>query len=253
MLISRHWACRYLILITLILIPLIVFLVHRVPRLINSHLYDLSYEPYFQRQFHTYILTASCGRFTRDATLQFDPASSLTLVPNYPDTPECNALSRNQLHPQGNLAETSKDGQFKEKYAQVLDACAQGSKAKCLILEDDVVFLHEPARTREILVESTVPLFNDGDNDAFDCTKRGFGWLYTEHTGMGSQCRVYSKHSAGCMSACLRGQEKFLTSGVDSAQLDAGLPGCQIACGLRQKRFLLVVHGGLGSTMERPE
>ncbi|KAL2838007.1 hypothetical protein BJX68DRAFT_259419 [Aspergillus pseudodeflectus] len=231
--------------IAIILIALIL-LAFRVPRLVNSHLYDLSYETYFQRQFQVFALTASCGRFTPDVAAHFD-YDSLTLVPNQQDIAECAALNRKQLALSATRDDpsASKDDLFREKYAQVLDACTSGTKAKCLILEDDIVFLHTPQRTREILVENTIPLFNDGEIDAFDCTKRGFGWLSSTTTGMGSQCRVYSKHSAPCMSQCLRDQKK-------GSQLDTGLANCQVRCKLNQKRFLLVVHGGLSSTMERP-
>ncbi|KAI9369608.1 hypothetical protein BJX61DRAFT_135594 [Aspergillus egyptiacus] len=223
---------------------LLIFLASRIRRLVHSHLYDLSYETYFQRQFHAYVLTASCDRFTPDVAAHFEPGT-LTLVPNQFDSPECSELDHKQLHLQ--LEDSGKkDDFFREKYAQVLDDCARDSKAKCLILEDDIVFLHGPERTRQVLVENTLPLFNDGESDAFDCTKRGFGWLPSSHTGMGSQCRVYSKHSAPCLSQCLRSLES-------STQLDAGLARCQIHCKLKQKRFLLVVHGGLSSTMERPE
>ncbi|KAL3459823.1 hypothetical protein BJX64DRAFT_301001 [Aspergillus heterothallicus] len=243
MLISRPIFARYIV-IAIVLIALI-FLTFRVPRLVNSHLYDLSFETYFQRQFQVFALTASCGRFTPDVAAHFE-YGDLTLVPNQKRIPECAGLGRKELelHTIEDPSAT-KDGLFREKYAQVLDACASGNKAKCLILEDDIVFLHNPQRTREILVENTIPLFNDGEIDAFDCTKRGFGWLSSTTTGMGSQCRIYSKHSAPCMSQCLRDQKK-------DSQLDAGLANCQVRCQLKQKRFLLVVHGGLSSTMERP-
>ncbi|KAL2819864.1 hypothetical protein BDW59DRAFT_120080 [Aspergillus cavernicola] len=242
MLIPRPSLCRYFG-ITIILF--LIFLVCRLPRLIHSHLYDLSYESYFQRQFQVYVLTTSCDRFTIDVATYFE-SGSLILVPNHSDEPKCDAVDREQLHLQLEEHSRSKDDLFREKYAQVLDSCAQGSRAKCLILEDDIIFLHNPKRTREILVENTLPLFNDGEIDAFDCTKRGFGWLPSTHTGMGSQCRVYSKHSATCLSQCLREQR-------GSSQLDVGLANCQVRCGLKQKRFLLVVHGGLSSTMDRVE
>ncbi|OJJ60566.1 hypothetical protein ASPSYDRAFT_130227 [Aspergillus sydowii CBS 593.65] len=261
--------------IAVLFIFFIVYFTSRVPHVVNSHLHDISYEPYFQRQFQAYVLTTSCGRFTSDAATQFD-SNTLTIVPNRFGTPECNAVSNNQLRlrPPASLAAEAeeaekktgrtshgagtKDNLYREKYAQVLDECAAGSKAKCLILEDDVVFLHNPERTREVLIENTIPLFNDGEYDAFDCTKRGFGWLPSTHTGMGTQCRVYSKSSAKCMSSCLRGRAGVTGhagSGDPGAasHLDIGLANCQIKCGLKQKRFLLVVHGGIGSTMERPE
>ncbi|KAL2810193.1 hypothetical protein BJX63DRAFT_423244 [Aspergillus granulosus] len=228
-----------------IILGALILLAFRTPRLVNSHLYDLSFETYFSRQFQVFALTGSCDRFTPDVAAHFD-YDSLTLVPNQLDMPECAALSRKQLALSAtNDPGASKDDLFRAKYAQVLDSCASGNKAKCLILEDDIVFLHRPQRTREVLVENTIPLFNDGETDTFDCTKRGFGWLSSTTTGMGSQCRVYSKHSAPCMSQCLRDQRQ-------GSRLDTGLANCQVRCKLNQKRFLLVVHGGLSSTMERP-
>ena len=116
---------------------------------------------------------------------------------------------------------------------------------KCLLLEDDVVLLHDLSRTREILVQNTLTLFNR-ETVAYDCTKRGFGWLRSTHTGMGSQCQIFSKDSTTCVSECL---------GTDAmgVRVDTGLKVCQVKCGLVQKRFLLVVYGGLRSTMEREE
>ncbi|KAL4930866.1 uncharacterized protein BDV17DRAFT_257645, partial [Aspergillus undulatus] len=229
MLLPRLSARRSAIILTTFLLILLYLLATRIPRLTNSYLYDLSYESYFDRQFRVYVMTSSCERFTSDAVAQF-PATSLTLVPNTPTTPQCDALDRTQLplhFDSGQREKLSKDDLFREKYAQALDACAAGNHAKCLILEDDVVFLHAPQRTREVLVEHTLPLFNDGEVDAFDCTKRGWGWLGSTHTGMGSQCRVFSKHAAPCLGRCLR--DRY---GGDELQLDAGLVRCQVFCGL---------------------
>ncbi|KAL4943587.1 hypothetical protein BDV06DRAFT_221044 [Aspergillus oleicola] len=252
MLLHRPSFRRSTLLITALLLTLLYFL-SRIPRLANSHLYDISYESYFERQFHVYILTSSCERFTSDAVSQF-PLSSITLVPNAPDTPQCDALNTTQLpfNHEGVSEGTSKDRLFRLKYAQALDSCAAGQYANCLILEDDVVFLHTPHRTVEVLVENTIPLFNDGEVNAYDCSKRGWGWLPSSPTGMGSQCRVFSKFGAPCLSSCLRENYLVEESG-EEMQLDGGLVRCQVRCGLRQKRFLLVVHGGLGSTMERVE
>ncbi|KAL4957699.1 hypothetical protein BDW69DRAFT_180346 [Aspergillus filifer] len=252
MLLHRPSFRRSTLLITALVLTLLYFL-SRIPRLANSHLYDISYDSYFQRQFHVYVLTSSCERFTADAVSQF-PASSLTLVPNAPEIPECDALNITQLPFNNEAIEDglSKDFLFRLKYAQVLDACAANPYAKCLILEDDVVYLHTPHRTIEVLIENTIPLFNDGEIEAFDCSKRGWGWLPSNPTGMGSQCRVFSRFGAPCLSSCLR--EEYMTEeDGGEMQLDGALVRCQVRCGLKQKRFLLVVHGGLGSTMERVE
>ncbi|KAF2422857.1 hypothetical protein EJ08DRAFT_701471 [Tothia fuscella] len=138
----------------------------------------------------------------------------------------------------------SPDDAYRAKYSQVLNHCYHGDKMKCLILEDDIVFLHNPERTRDVLVENTITMFNTEDS-AYDCTKRGFGWLPSTHTGDGSQCRIFSKPPASCLSQCLEEE--------NAAQLDFGLKACQSHCGLTQKRFLLAVHSGLSSTMDRED
>jgi hypothetical protein len=210
-----------------------------VHRLVSSHTFDIAYPSIFRAQFQVYILTHSCGRFTPDIASAFE---SVVLVPDVVDSPRCAALNQTQLH-LDIKRDIRKDDIFLDKYVQVLQHCQRGQKMKCLILEDDVVLLHDLARTREILVENTLTLFN-WESDAYDCTKRGFGWLPSTHTGNGSQCRIFSKPSTECMIECLRDG--------NHEQLDFALADCQAKCGLTQKRFLLAVHSGLSSTMERP-
>lgn len=208
-----------------------------------SYTFGLSDATIFHAQFQVYILTHDCGRFTSNISANFDH-NAVILVPDSADIPDCAALNHPQLHPSINQV-SSKDAMLREKYAQVLDHCRAGQKMKCLILEDDVVFLHTAERTRELLVKNTLTLFNT-ERDAFDCTKRGLGWFRSTHTGNGSQCRIYSKTTVPCITGCLRDT-------MAKAQLDTGLGACQATCGLLQKRFLLVVHSGLGSTMGRQE
>lgn len=218
---------------------------HRVHRLVASHSFDLSYGSIFGAQFRIYLLTHDCGRFTAGIASTFE---SVVLVPDAVDAPDCVSLNHTILHVDSNPSDTA-DEAYKAKYSAVLDDCYTGSptlndggKMKCLILEDDVVLLHDSVRTREVLVENTLTLFNHEDS-AYDCTKRGFGWLKTTHTGQGSQCRVFSRPSSQCLGECVRepGHE----------QLDFALRSCQERCGLVQRRFLLAVHGGLESTMGR--
>jgi hypothetical protein len=219
---------------------MILLVSQRIHRLVSSHKFDLAYTSIFRTQFQVYVLTHSCGRLTRTIASTFE---SVILVPDVPESPGCVALNQTRLRlDAGHDVGARKDDVFRDKYVQVLEHCGREEKMKCLILEDDVVFLHGHARTREVLVENTLTLFN-WETDAFDCTKRGFGWLPSTHTGNGSQCRVFSKMSTACMIKCLRDEYH--------EQLDFGLRDCQAKCGLTQKRFLLAVHSGLSSTMER--
>lgn len=219
---------------------------HTIQRLVSSHSFDLNHAGIFRDQFKVYILTHSCDRFTAPISSTFK-AESVVLVPDVEDSPACAALEHEQLHTepwpvQSNSSEASADDNYRSKYAQVLWHCHNGQKMKCLILEDDVVLLHSSARTHEVLVEQTLTLFNHEEN-AYDCTKRGWGWIPSRHTGNGSQCRIYSKTSTECMTYCL--------TQYAHKQLDYGLRDCQNWCGLSQRRFLLAVHGGLSSTIER--
>jgi hypothetical protein len=230
------------LLLSLLLLSIVLLASWRVHRLVASHAFDLAYARIFRTQFRVYILTHSCGRLTPAVAAGFD---SVVLVPDVRDSPRCAALNHTQLH----LDDVRRDGggarrddAFRAKYVGVLRHCRRGERMKCLILEDDVVLLHGRRRTREVLVENTLSLFNL-ESDAFDCAKRGFGWLRSTHTGNGSQCRVFSKPSTECMIACLGDEYR--------EHLDLGLATCQAKCNLTQKRFLLAVHSGLSSTMER--
>jgi hypothetical protein len=236
-----------LLLVAFLTIIFFLLIFQRVHRLVSSHTFDLAYADIFRTQFQVYILTHSCGRLTPTIAAAFD---SVLLVPDVRDSRDCASLAprHKQLRVEteragpGAAAPRSKDDAFRDKYVRVLQHCQREQKMKCLILEDDVVFLHSRERTREVLVENTLTLFN-WESDAYDCTKRGFGWLPSTHTGNGSQCRVFSKPSAECMVKCLRDGEH--------EQLDFGLATCQAKCRLTQKRFLLAVHSGLSSTMGR--
>lgn len=210
----------------------------RLHRIVASHTYDLNYPSIYRTQFQVYILTHACDRLTADITSNFD---SVVIVADVEDNPRCEALNQMQLHTPQDPA-LSLDDNYRDKYIRTLNDCATGNKMKCLILEDDVVLLHDLDTTRRVLVENTLTLFNH-EESAWDCTKRGLGWLSSGHTGMGSQCRIYSMLNARCMSECL----------TDSSlpRLDSGLKQCQITCGLIQKRFLLAVHSGLQPTIVR--
>lgn len=208
--------------------------------MVDSHSFDIDHATIYRKQFQVYILTNSCRRFTADIAAAFD---NVILVPDVQDSTACAQLGYEQLwlEPwQGRDA----DETYLVKYAQVLHHCGQGQKMKCLILEDDVVLLHDAERTKEVLVENTMTLFNHEEN-AYDCTKRGFGWVPSKHTGNGSQCRVYSKPSTDCMGYCLMH--------FDHEQLDYALRDCQNWCEISQRRFLLAVHSGLSSTMTRSQ
>ena len=227
------------------LLYLLYSMLHSLLRLTSSHNFDLDHPSIFNAQFRIYILTYDCRRFTANIASAFE---SVVLVPDIWDSRNCTALNHSGLYLDVDLNQKA-DKRYKDKYSRVLEDCHSGGrmehdggKMKCLILEDDVVLLHDPERTREVLVQQTNSLFN-GEDIGYDCTKRGFGWLDSTPTGQGSQCRIFSRPTALCMSHCItRGEQE---------QLDYALNDCQGQCGLRQRRFLLAVHGGLTSIMDR--
>jgi hypothetical protein len=226
------------ILFSLVVIYPIILRFSAIQRMVNSHSFDINHATIYETQFQVYILTNSCRRLTSEIAAAFD---NVILVPDVQDSTACAALPYEKLWLEPWTGRDS-DETYLVKYAQVLHHCGDGQKMKCLILEDDVVLLHDSKRTKEVLVENTMTLFNHEEH-AYDCTKRGFGWVPSRHTGNGSQCRIYSKPSTGCMNYCLLH--------YDHQQLDYALRDCQNWCEISQRRFLLAVHSGLTSTMER--
>ena len=217
-----------------------ILLFERFAPIISNHSFDLAYEEIFQKQFAVYLLTKDCGRYTIDVASTFE---SVYIVPDVHDSPRCAGMGELLLF---NASATSTpDSRFGERYAQVLEHCHQGEKMKCLVLEDDVVFIHEPRRTRQVLVENTLTLFTNED-DVFDCSKRGFGWLRTEDNSNGSQCRIYSKDQSKCLNPCFKREAR---TGVEI--FDFQLGECQVACEYNQHRFLLIQHTGLKSSHQR--
>ena len=244
MLFSRRTRCPARLYIAFAALLLLCVACWQTVRLLFSHNFDVSYDNIFDMQFRVYILTHECLRFTTSIASSFE---SVTVVPDVAST-SCDALNQTQLHLP--IATGTADERFKYKYSQVLEDCyvggrehSDGGRMKCLILEDDIVFLHNGRRTRELLVQNTISLYGKEDS-AYDCNKRGFGWLKSTHTGLGSRCRIYSRENALCLSQCC--------AASGEAHLDVGLRDCQAECGLIQRRFLLAVHGGLSSTMGRP-
>lgn len=212
---------------------------------LKHHRYGLDYHQIFQKQFSIYILTRDCQRYTADIAAHF--SGNAILVPDIHDSPHCDNLGPKLLLP--TLEHVSRDRAFRQKYTDVLDHCAANNKMRCLLLEDDVLFLHKKERSLEIIVENTLSLFNR-EQKAYDCTKRGFGWLTSTPNGYGSQCRIYGKYSSNCMSKCLQGVGR--KNGFGDRLLDNTLGLCESKCSLTSSRFLIIQHTGLNSTMERP-
>ncbi len=243
---------HFLPIIFLPAVTTVILVTRRVMEIIAPHSYSIDYERIFETQFQVYILTHACDRET---PVLSEHLKSVILVPDVLNSSYCQAINQTQLHLLQQNTGESKDTFYRHKYAAVLQHCAQQGKAKCWILEDDVYFIPSPKKTIENLiyhtitsiVHDTITLFINEDK-AYDCTKRGIGWFPSQHVGMGSQCRIYSKHSSECMSQCIQTHEQSIHA---DSRLDAMLKTCQPICGLKQARVLWTQHGGYNSIMDR--
>lgn len=124
---------------------------------------------------------------------------------------------------------------YTEKYKRALTLCAESKKAKCLILEDDIVFINSPD---SIFRRIKLHTMFGGPNTAWDCSKVGLGWVKTGQTGNKSICRIIDKRSAPCLAS-------EMTRWALPA--DVALKLAQIACKVNQHRFLLTQHTGFRS------
>ncbi|KAI9721831.1 MAG: hypothetical protein M1812_002167 [Candelaria pacifica] len=245
---AMHPSQRSRILIYIFILLTILLFFRSVPSFLYRFLFnetsDLNYSQLFSKRLKTYIMTHDCGRYT--SSLATDLSDDTTLVTDNTSDPQCTSLNLPLLQTTLNEQAENQDQRYIAKYSQVLTACSHGVKMLCLILEDDAVFLHTPSRTREVLVQNTIT-YHFNEDSAYDCGKRGNGWFPSSQTGLGSLCRIYSKDKAGCMAGCLVEPKHPLS------HADLELMRCQMKCQLVQKRFLLVQHTGLPSTMNRQE
>ena len=211
-------------------------------RLVTSHNYDLNYEELFEKQYSIYIMTHDCGRYTADIASVFDHTY---LVPDDFHSPACGKIANSttlELKVTKEEAGTTTDSHYRAKYAKTLKHCASVPTIKCLILEDDIVFVHPPQRTKDVLVEQTLTLFNF-DMHTWDCSKRGFGWLPSSTNIWGSQCRIYHTTRADSLYQCVSEPEV-----ADEKLLDDQLGTCTERHGMIHNRFLLIQNTGLPST-----
>lgn len=128
---------------------------------------------------------------------------------------------------------------YRNKYAQTLRACSQGSHELCILLEDDIVFINEAKVTLQRLGMHTLAKYS-GPEVSWDCAKKGSGWEAVGIDGNKSQCRIVHRDKAGCLA------DYFDTSNVPA---DIALAEGMKHCNMVQKKFLLVQHTGRKSIM----
>lgn len=192
----------------------------------SSYLSDPRGTGYFDDTFETYVLTKECGR-------SFDHISSLiprgTILAD--NVAACESKQLEGWNVQEALIHFDELA-YTAKYKLALDLCAQGKKKKCMILEDDVIFINFASNLFQRIKLHT---WFAGSHSAFDCSKVGFGWFITGQTGNKSVCRIVDKRSAPCLAS------KMLTKPLAA---DLALWRAQELCHVSQHRFLLVQHTG---------
>jgi hypothetical protein len=242
MIVSSRTTLKRLCILSILALLLNFLILSSLLRLVTSHNHDLNYEELFDKQYSIYIMTHDCGRYTADIASVFDHTY---LVPDDHASPACGRIANSttlDIKFDKEEAGTTADSRYRAKYAKTLQHCASVPTIKCLILEDDIVFVHPPQRTKDVLVEQTLTLFNF-DMHTWDCSKRGFGWLPSSHNVWGSQCRIYHTTRADSLYQCV--SEKGV---ADDILLDDQLGQCTQRHGMIHNRFLLIQNSGLPST-----
>jgi hypothetical protein len=244
--------------ISLVSLATLLYLANTIYYRTQHHLFDLNIDELYNKTLAVYLLTTDCKRYTPDIITQFDDLEALYLV-NDIDSPECLSTGHKLLN--FNLRNDTRfktqDDKYRLKWAHVMKHCGRGKKHKCLILEDDTVFLHNKQKTKEVIMTNTLTLWFSG-NLAWDCARRGFGWLNTPGWGWGSQCRVFEKKDSlnVCLANCFANGEEGGREGemelemdmdMELPPLDQLISPCQKECGMQQGNFLLVQHGNSGS------
>jgi len=134
----------------------------------------------------------------------------------------------------------NKELQYKQKYIRTLINCLKGNRMLCLLIEDDILFLHEKWYSHELLVYNTISKFSN-DLCFTDCSKQGF-FINTGITGNKSLCRIYTKENLKEFIECLK-------TDYSEKPIDLAIATCQEKLSICQRRVLLVQHSGRKSEL----
>lgn len=215
----------------LICIVILLFISYNSWYIVNNHFYDLDYEGLFEDRFIVFLMTKNCGRLSQKV---------LDYFPNLIAISDIKCINNN-FDNKTMIFEKKNDNleiNYKLKYKHVIEICKDSDNMLCLIIEDDVTFLHSKEKTRDIIVDNTISLFTN-EGFAYDCSKRGF-LLTTGMDNNKSLCRIIAKEYAKCLIKCF---DKI----KEPADITLGF--CQDECGIKQKRFLIVQHSGKKSLL----
>ncbi|KAG5367082.1 hypothetical protein CJU89_1530 [Yarrowia sp. B02] len=185
---------------------------------------------HFSDTFDTFIITKECRRSFDYITSIVPPGTVLT-----DDHEKCMENEADDWDYQTHQSSGTNEWGYTEKYKRALELCAESDKSKCLILEDDIVFINS---RRTIFARIKLHTMFGGPRTAWDCSKVGLGWIKTGQTGNKSICRIIDKRSAPCLAS------EMLRYALPA---DVALKLAQIACKVNQHRFLLTQHTGFKS------
>jgi hypothetical protein len=132
------------------------------------------------------------------------------------------------------------------KYVETLKICMHGNKMLCMVLEDDILFLHKNETTWNNIASNTISLVAN-EETFWDCSTRRL-WLSDWHDAARSLCRIYNTEQLPefilCMEQSLRAEATLENTAVGTL-----IARCQNNLKIQQKRFLLVNHSGQRSIL----
>jgi hypothetical protein len=188
---------------------------------------------------NVYVQTQDCGRNFNKIQQVFPQAIAMADEP----CTEKEHVFKSYIQPIDNINTTVK---YAYKYLETLKICQNGNKFLCMILEDDILFLHKNETTWNNVVLNTMSLFS-GDETFWDCSKRGL-WLSTASNGGKTLCRIFSNDLLPPFTDCIAGYLHSLPDNEEK-EIDVLIDRCQNDLKIAQKQFLLVNHSGKKSLL----
>lgn len=209
-------------------------------KFINHHYINIDNIEYVDTRMGVYVQTRDCSRNFDKIQKSFPNAMAVTDEP----------CARREHIFKSYIEEIDRNHKvlkYTYKYVETLKMCQQGDKMLCMILEDDVLFLHKNETTWNNIALNTLSLFAKEDT-FWDCSSRGF-WLATGSSGNKSLCRIFSTERLPGFIKCVEGYLKSIPDSEEKG-IYVLIDRCQTELGITQKRFLLVNHSGHKSLLE---
>jgi hypothetical protein len=228
-----HRLSRLLLVTSILLNGFLIF------KFINHHYINLDDVQYVETRLDVYVQTQKCGRNFNKIQKVFPQAIAMADEPctekEHVFKSYIEAIDKNQ-----------KLLKYSYKYLETLKICQGGNKMLCMIVEDDVLFLHKNETTWNNIVLNTMSLFSN-DETFWDCSKRNL-WLPTASNDVKTLCRIFSSDLLPAFTDCLARYLETIPDTEDKG-IHVLLDRCQNDLKITQKRFLLVNHSGQKSLL----